>query len=205
MTKHNSEHKLWAFGVSLLLGLAGASLTACNNSQQENTASGLMGRLTSVSDTKVVVEVFDRPSNAASGAAVDGSRGDKKPEGTPPADFKQGEKPDGTPPADFKQGEKPEGERPDGTPPADRPDMKQDDQKEGRPDSENGRKQMKGESRTFGLTEDTKIYKQEGEEQTEISADELELGSMLSVVADGDTAETITVQSGENWQKRGDS
>lgn len=191
MTKHNSEHKLWAFGVSLLLGLAGASLTACNNSQQESTASGLMGRLTSVSDTKVVVEVFDRPSDAASGGAVDGRRGGKKPEGTPPADF--------------KQGEKPEGERPDGTPPADRPDMKQDDQKEGRPDSENGRKQMKGESKTFVITEDTKIYKQEGEEQTEISADELELGSMLSVVADGDTAETITVQSGENWQKRGDS
>lgn len=199
MTEHKS--RVWAFGISLLLGLAGASLTACNNSQQENTASGLMGRLTSVSDTKVVVEVFERPSNAASGAAVDGSRGGKRPEGTPPADFKQGEipegeRPDGTPPADFKQGEKPEG---------DRPDMKQDDQKEGRPDSENGRKQMKGESKTFVLTEDTKIYKQEGEEQTEISADELELGSMLSVVADGDTAETITVQSRENWQKRGDS
>lgn len=191
MTKHNSEHKLWAFGVSLLLGLAGAGLTACNSSQQENTASGLMGRLTSVSDTKVVVEVFDRLSNAASGAAVDGSRGDKKPEGTPPADF--------------KQGEKPEGERPDGTPPADRPDMKQEDQKEGRRDSENGKKQMKGESRTFALTEDTKIYKQEGEEKTEISAEELELGSMLSVVTDGDTAEIITVQSMENWQKRGDS
>lgn len=182
MTKHNSEHKLWAFGVSLLLGLAGASLTACNNSQQESTASGLMGRLTSVSDTKVVVEVFDRPSDAASGGAVDGRRGGKKPEGTPPADFKQEEKPEG-----------------------DRPDMKQDDQKEGRRDSENERKQKKGESKTFVLTEDTKIYKQEGEEQTEISADELELGSMLSVVADGDTAETITVQSRENWQKRGDS
>lgn len=189
MTEHKS--RVWAFGISLLLGLAGASLTACNNSQQENTASGLMGRLTSVSDTKVVVEVFDHPSNVASGGAIDENRGGKKPEGTPPADF--------------KQGEKPEGERPDGTPPADRPDMKQDDQKEGRPDSENGRKQMKGESKTFVLTEDTKIYKQEGEEQTEISADELELGSMLSVVADGDTAETITVQSGENWQKRGDS
>ena len=179
MTEHKS--KVWAVGVSLLLGLAGASLTACNSSQQDDTASGLTGRLTSVSDTKVVVEVFDRPSNAASGAAVEGSRGGKKPEG----------------------------ERPDGTPPADRPDMKEGDQKEGRPDSENGRKQKSGESKTFVLTEDTKIYKQEGEEETEISAGELELGSMLSVVADGDTAKSIHVlqmdsgQRGERGQKKG--
>lgn len=197
MTKHNSEHKVWAFGLSLLLGLAGASLTACSSSQQENTASGMMGRLTSVSDTKVVVEVFNRPSNAASGGAVDGRRASDGDMG--------GKRPEGTPPADFKQGEHPKGERPDGTPPADRPDMKQDDQKEGQPDSENGKKQKKGESKTFVLTDDTKIYKQEGEEKTEISADELELGSMLSVVADGENAEIITIQSRENRGKREDS
>ena len=190
MTEHKS--KVWAFGVSLLLGLASASLTACNNNQQENAASGMMGRLTSVSDTKVVVEVFDRPSNAVSGQAADGSRA---------SDGNMGrQKPEGTPPAGFKQGEKPEGERPDGTPPADRPERKQ----ENRDNSQNEKKPKKGESKTFVLTEDTKIYKQEGEEKTEISAEELELGSMLSIVAEGDTAQVITVQSGENRQKRKD-
>lgn len=190
LTEHKS--KVWAFGVSLLLGLASAGLTACNNNQQENTASGMMGRLTSVSDKKVVVEVFDRPSNAVSGQAADGSRA---------SDGNMGrQKPEGTPPAGFKQGEKPEGERPDGTPPADRPERKQ----ENRDNSQNEKKPKKGESKTFVLTEDTKIYKQEGEEKTEISAEELELGSMLSIVAEGDTAEVITVQSGENRQERKD-
>lgn len=61
---------------------------------------------------------------------------------------------------------------------------------------------LRGESKTFVLNDDTKIYKQEGEEKTEISTEELELGSMLSVVADGDTAEIITVQSSENRQRK---
>lgn len=171
MTEHKS--KVWAFGVSLLLGLASASLTACNNNQQENAASGMMGRLTSVSDTKVIVEVFDRPSNAVSGQAADGSRA-----------------------SDGNMGR----QKPEGTPPADRPERKQ----ETRDNSQNEKEPRKGESKTFVLSEDTKIYKQEGEEKTEISAEELELGSMLSIVAEGDTAEVITVQSGGNRQKRKD-
>lgn len=193
MTKCKSEHKAWAFGVSLLLGLASASLTACSNSQQENTEAGVMGRLTSVSDTQIVVEVFDHQKGqspkAASGGAVGGSMDPERSEE---------KRPDGTPPSDWKQGEKPDGDRPEGTPPADLPEMKQGDQKRDRGNTENARGAKRGESKTFVLTEDTKIYKQEGEETTEISTAELELGSMLSVVADGDAAERITIQSSEH-------
>lgn len=193
VTKSKSGHKMWVFGASLLLTLAGAGLTACGSSQQEDTEAGLMCRLTSVSDTKVVVEVFERgeghPPNAASGGAADGKM---------PSEPDMGKRPEGTPPADFKNGKKPEG-----TPPADAPEMKRGDGGENRDSQENGKTRKKGESKTFVLDEGTKIYKQDGEEKTEISAGELELGSMLSVVADGDTAKTITVQSGER-QKRGE-
>lgn len=191
MIEHKS--KIRAFGVSLLFGLASISLTACNNSGQENTSSGMMGRLTSVSDTKVVVEVFDRPSNAVSGGAADGGRA--LDENT------DGKKPEGTPPADFKPGEKPEGAPPDGTPPAGQPEGKQEGEKEGGGNPQNGKKPGKGQNKTFTITDDTKIYKQDGEEKTEISAGELELGSMISVVAEGDTAEVVTVLSGMNRQK----
>lgn len=158
MMKCRLGHKVWVFGVSFLLALAGVGLTACGSSQG-SMDDGIVGRLTSVSDTKVVVEVFDRG------------------EGTPPTGFKRDGRPDGV--------------RPEGTPPADLPEMKQKGQK-------GDRELKRGESKTFVLNDTTKIYKQEGEEKTEISIDELELGSMISIVAEGDTAGAITVRSKED-------
>lgn len=171
MVEHKS--KVWAFSVSLLLGLASASLTACGSGQQGDAADGVMGRLTSISDTKVIVEVFDQkgehPPKAASGGAAEGEM-KRRPEGTPPADIQRGEK--------------------------------------GNPGD--GKESKTRESKTFVIGENTKFYKQEGEEETEITADELELGSMLSIIADGEVAESIHVlqmdggQRGERGQKKGE-
>lgn len=200
------KHKVWVMGVSLLLGLACAALTACGD-DAEGTEE-ITGRLTSVSDSQIEIEVFDkgegRDPGAASGGAVRGE-GMRRPEGTPPADMKQGERPEGTPPADMdmEQGEKPEGapptdlekgERPEGTPPADMPEAGQGGGKDGEGDPGNGRGMKAGEKKTFAINDSTKFYKQEGEEKTEITVDEVELGGMVSVAADGDTAVTVTVQ-----------
>ena len=103
-----------------------------------------------------------------------------------------GKMPEGTPPADKQQGEKPptDGQKPDGTPPSD-------------DDNQRGQGGRKGESKTYQLDDDTKIYKQSGDEKTEISIDEVDLGSMISVETEGDTATSITVQDSSQFGNRG--
>ena len=84
-----------------------------------------------------------------------------------------------------------EGNKPQGTPPA---------------DAKNGGKK-KGESKTYQIDSDTKIYKKSGEESTEISVSEINPGDMVSVETDGEKATSITVsdmsamgQPGQNSQ-----
>ena len=105
-----------------------------------------MGRVTSVSDTQIVMEVMDKQDDKKPEAASGGAAGI------------EGNKPQGTPPADAKNGGK-----------------------------------KKGESKTYQIDSDTKIYKKSGEESTEISVSEINPGDMVSVETDGEKATSITV------------
>lgn len=181
-----TKDRMKAFCTGLFLCFAAAGLTACGSNDDENADGAVLGRLTSASDTQIVVEVFeekqgDRP-DIASGSGADVDR--QRPEGEQSSESKEpsGEKPQGTPPAEEDQ--------PQGSPPA-------DNQKG------NGRGGRTGETKTYLINSDTVIYKTSGEEKTEISIDEVELGSMLSIVADEDTATRITVQDSSDFKNRG--
>lgn len=174
-----ADNKMRKIYAGLVLCMSLASLTACGSSDEESTDNSVMGRVTAISDSKMIMEVFEQDQaqrqdgerpNAASGSGAQFDRRDgEMPEGTPPTD---GQKPKGTPPAD--------GQKPKGTPPA-----------------------GKGESKTFQINGDTQIYKQSGEEKTEITIDEIELGSWVSVTIEDDVAKSIIIQDREQFGKRG--
>ena len=86
--------KIRAIGTSLILCLAAMNISGCGSKDSESSTNAVMGRVTSISDTKIVMEVMDkkdgkRPEAASGGAAgIEGN----KPQGTPPADAKDGGK-----------------------------------------------------------------------------------------------------------------
>lgn len=194
-----NRKKARALYTALFLCMAAAGLTACgsdNSTDSEDTA--VVGRVTSVSDSELQMEVFDMDSSdregkgdkfpgasggAISGAAVgDGEKPEGMPDGTPPAGDGEDGKPQGTPPADGE----------------DAPDAKDGDGKQQSDGKDrNDAQGPAGESKTYTISSDTKIYKQDGDEKTEITLDELDPGSMVSVEADGDEAESITVQNNQ--------
>ena len=137
--------KIRAICASLILCLAAMNISGCGSKDSESSANAVMGRVTSVSDTQIVMEVMDKQD-------------DKKPEAASGrAAGIEGNKPQGTP-ADAKNGGK-----------------------------------KKGESKTYQIDSDTKIYKKSGEESTEISVSEINPGDMVSVETDGEKATSITV------------
>lgn len=172
--------KIRAIGTSLILCLAAMNISGCGSKDSESSANAVTGRVTSVSDTQIVMEVMDK-------------QGDKKPEAASGgAAGIEGNKLQGTPPAGMQQDK--DGQKPQGTPPADNKDAK------------NGGKK-KGESKTYQIDSDTKIYKKSGEESTEISVSEINPGEMVSVETDGEKATSVTVsdmsamgQPGQNSQ-----
>lgn len=152
--------KIRAIGTSLILCLAAMNISGCGLKDSESSANAVMGRVTSVSDTQIVMEVMDKQDDKKPEAASGGAAGI------------EGNKPQGTPPADAKDGGK-----------------------------------KKGESKTYQIDSDTKIYKKSGEESTEISVSEINPGDMVSVETDGEKATSITVsdmfamgQPGQNSQ-----
>lgn len=172
-----TKDRMKAFCTGLFLCFAAAGLTACGSGDEESTDGAVMGRLTSASDTQIVVEVFEEregnPPDVASGSAVSGSGAGldrQRPEGRRPSD---GNEPSGdkTPPADDQQGK--------------------------------DRERKAGETKTYSIDSDTVIYKMSGDEKQEISIDEVDLGSMLSVVADEGKASSITVQDMPDREGRG--
>ena len=166
--------KIRAIGTSLILCLAAMNISGCSSKDSESSTNAVMGRVTSVSDTQIVMEVMDKQDDKKPEAASGGAAGieGNKPQGTPPAGMQQdndGKKPEGTPPADAKDGGK-----------------------------------KKGESKTYQIDSDTKIYKKSGEES---SVSEINPGEMVSVETDGEKATSITVsdmsamgQPGQNSQ-----
>lgn len=152
--------KIRAIGTSLILCLAAMNISGCGSKDSESSTNAVMGRVTSVSDTQIVMEVMDKQDDKKPEAASGGTAGI------------EGNKPQGTSPADAKNGGK-----------------------------------KKGESKTYQIDSDTKIYKKSGEESTEISVSEINPGEMVSVEADGEKATSITVsdmsamgQPGQNSQ-----
>lgn len=171
-----TRDRMKIFSTGLFLCFAAASLTACGSGDDQSTDGAVMGRLTSASDTQIVVEVFEKKDgegpDIASGSGADVDR--QRLEGSQPF-----------------EGKEPSSEKPQGTPPA-------DDAQRGK-----GMGGKTGETKTYQLDSDTVIYKMSGEEKTEISINEVELGSMLSIVADGDIATSITVQDVSDFKSRG--
>jgi hypothetical protein len=203
-----NRKKARALYTALFLCMAATGLTACgSDTSSESSDSEVVGRVTSISDSELQMEVFDMDANASedkgdkfpgasggaiSGAAVkDGGDRPQMPEGTMPADGDRkdnnGEngKPDGTPPAD--QGN--QGEAPDAK------DGDADTKKDADGNDKSGSGQPSGESKTYAISSDTKVYQQDGDEKTEITLDELNPGSMVSVETDGDEVESITIQN----------
>lgn len=100
----------------------------------------------------------------------------------------EGEKPEGGMP----DGEKPNGGKPDGN----------------RPESVSGGAFRQGEeppdrdaeppaeqTQKIRISSDTKVYRQQGEEKTETTIPDVEPGSMVTVVVNGEEAVSITIQT----------
>ena len=103
--------KIRAIGTSLILCLAAMNISGCGSKDSESSTNAVMGRVTSISDTQIVMEVMDKQDDKKPEAASGGAAGieGNKPQGTPPAGMQQdndGKKPEGTPPADAKDGGK---------------------------------------------------------------------------------------------------
>jgi len=154
--------KIRAICTSLILCLAAMNISGCGSKDSESSANAVMGRVTSVSDTQIVIEVMDKQDDKKPEAASGGAAGI------------EGNKPQGTSPADTKNGGK-----------------------------------KKGESKTYQIDSDTKIYKKSGEESMEISVSEINPGDMVSVETDGEKATSITVSDmsamGQPGQKSQDT
>lgn len=154
--------------IGFCFALAGAMLTACGS--DETAGAEVRGRITSISEQEITLEITNHPEG-------------EKPEG----ENRGGKKPDGV------SGSAVEGkEKPEGTPPADKTGEKASHNVSG---SAIGRENRETESKTYSVSKNTKIYTQQGEEKTEVSLSDLELGSMVSVTVSGDEAESITVQT----------
>ncbi len=52
--------KIRAIGTSLILCLAAMNISGCGSKDSESSANAVMGRVTSVSDTQIVMEVMDK-------------------------------------------------------------------------------------------------------------------------------------------------
>ena len=79
--KNYSDNKFRKICAGLVLCMSLASLTGCSN-HEENADSLVMGRVTSISGSKIVMEVFDKgkmqkPDGKAPGA-VSGSAGSQE-------------------------------------------------------------------------------------------------------------------------------
>lgn len=152
----------------VMMGMSG-----CGKSGSDDTGTEVMGRVTSVSDSEITLAVFEKPDgDRPEGGKTDG----KRPGSVSGGAFRQGEEPpEGTPPAG-QQGEEP----PEGTPPAGQ---------QGEQPSEQTQKIRIGSG--------TKVYRQQGEEKTEATISDVQPGSMVTVVVDGEEAVSITIQSME--------
>lgn len=165
-----SDNKMRRICAGLVLCMSLASLTGCGSSDDENAESSVVGRVTAISSSKIVMDVpeqgreqrpeGERPDTVSGSGTQLERKGGGKPQGTPPSD---GEKPKGTPPAD--------GQKPEGTPP-----------------------ERKGESKTFEVSDTAKVYKQSGEEKTEITLDEVDLGAWVSISTADDVVTSIVIQ-----------
>lgn len=170
-----AKQKLRALYTGVLLCLAAAGLAGCGSGDDENAESAVTGRVTSISEAQIVIEAFEKPE----GERPDASSGSGAGFGKNHGDSQNREKPQGTPPAD--------GSKPDGTPPT---------------DGGQGKDRKRGETKTYQIDSSTAVYKMSGEEKTEITLDDVELGSMVSIVTDGDKASSITVQDAQNFGGR---
>lgn len=169
-----------AFCTGLLLCMATIGMTGCGNSSS-GSASTTNGRLTSISDSQVVIEAFAddmKKMENVSGGAVSGSAMSGKPQ--------DGEKPDQNMNSDSSSDKKepPQGEQPASGGAVDGQQKPDDSQ------------MPQGESKNYNISSKTKVYKQSGDSKTEISLDDVEIGDNISVVADGEDATEIVVQDG---------
>ncbi len=101
----------------------------------------------------------------------------EKPDGDRPEGGKtDGKRPGSVSGGAFRQGEEP----PEGTPPA-------------------GQKgeQPSEQTQKIRIDSGTKVYRQQGEEKTETTISDVQPGSMVTVVVDGEEAVSITIQSME--------
>ena len=163
--KKTGMNKLYT---GLLLCMACAGLTACGSSDGTTKTSG---RLTAISETQIQIEEMTGDPGQ-NGPASGGAIGKGKPASGPAI---QGDDKKKGPVSGGAVGGKPEG-----TPPAGK---------------RQNSSQSQGESKTYKIDSDTKIYKEDGGEKTEISLDEVELGSMISIEADGEDADSIIVKN----------
>ncbi len=182
------SYKKWITVVCFSMVVMGMS--ACGKSGSDDTGTEVMGRVTAVSDSDLTLAVFQMPEGEKpEGGMPDGKKTeDGKPDGDRPDGEKpNGEKPDGNRPESvsggaFRQGEEP----PEGTPPAGQ-------QGEERPDRDAG--PSAEQTQKILISSDTKVYRQQGEEKTEATISDVEPGSMVTVVVDGEEAVSITIQT----------
>lgn len=174
-----TKKRMKIIAAALCFCVLAGSLTGCGGKEADGTE--VMGRITAVSDSEITLAIFERPEGEET----------------------RGEKPDGV--SGGAIGERPNpasgeaiqgGERPKGTPPAGKPEGETGEGKEEKFGNNSS------ETRKITISSDTKVYKQQGEEETEAAVSDLELGSMVTVVMDGDEADRITIQT-MNGQRGG--
>lgn len=131
----------------------------------ENMEDKTFGRVTAISGNQITVELGAMKTDGRPG---DNGENPEKPEG------EEGEAP-----------EKPEGEE------GEAPDMPEG---EGAPEGMDGFT-PEGEELTLEITEDTRIIRQEKDNETEITIDDLKEGDILMIEMEGDVVKTLTLSN----------
>ena len=67
--------KIRAIGTSLILCLAAMNISGCGSKDSESSTNAVMGRVTSISDTQIVMEVMDKQDDKKPEAASGGAAG----------------------------------------------------------------------------------------------------------------------------------
>lgn len=178
-----TKRKIRTICTALCLCMLGLGLSGCGQTEEEKEETSVMGRVTAISDSEITLAVFEKPEGGQNeGAGPDGISGGAVGERPEPAS------------GEAVQGD----EKPTGTPPAGKSDHGAGEGKEDKFDQDSS------ETRKFTISSNTKVYTQQGEEESETEISDITPGTMVTIVPDGDEAAKITIQTMNGRQGNGE-
>ncbi|MEY8427755.1 hypothetical protein AALA00_08590 [Lachnospiraceae bacterium 46-15] len=180
-------------------GAAPGQIGNAGDAQQENS---IMGKVTAIDGSKITLELVEMPQRGEGGpgGSSDGktrpAEGETMPEGENPP-----ERPDGETLPELPEGETmPEGETPPELPEGETMPERQTPPGGGEP----GELKTTGEEQVVMVSDNTVYAVDERGESREASAADIEEGTVIRVVMDGDTAVSVTImRMGQKNQEGG--